>query len=184
MTEQDTENTTVTRKPVAEHEYLDAAGNVVDDEESAQGYRYKLLENGETFAWQYAEATEDEKRLLALFGAKTLATNESSAKRNSVKGAKSADEQIEAVRVRFNRIRNEGVWVDRSGAPGFAVKPELLAQAINNVKERMGKTVDIGETMRRIAEEAGYVAKARKLPDVAAEYAKLAGRPTVSIDDI
>lgn len=177
--------TETTKRKVADHEYLDAAGNIVDEEESAQGYRYKHLESQKDFTWQWADATDDERRMLAIFGAKTLATNETSAARNNSKGAASADDQMNAVKSRFDLIRG-GTWLDRErGGGGFAIKPELLAQAINNVRQALGKAVtDVGELLKRIAEEPGYSAKARKVPEVAAEYARLAGRSTVTIDDL
>jgi hypothetical protein len=165
--------------PVAKHTYLDAAGNTFpeDDEteENAQGYRYTLLANKENFDWQWAEASDDERRMLAIFGAKTLATNITSGARNNSKGAASPDEQMQQVRERFEKLR-QGTWAERAEG-GFAVDKSKLAQAVAAARQAMGKAVDTVENyLRRFEEEDGYMAKCRKVPEVAAEYAKLAGR--------
>lgn len=177
--------TETTKRKVADHIYLDAAGNVVDQEEDAQGYRYKMLETDETFDWSWEEANELERKMLALFGAKTLATNVTSGARNNSKGAASAKDQMVAVKDRFSTIR-DGNWTSPSeGGGGFAIDKAKLAQAIANVRSAMGKAADTVENyLRRFEEEAGYMAKCRKVPEVNAEYAKLAGRGVVSIDDI
>jgi hypothetical protein len=166
----------------AEHVLIDGNGNAVDEEVDAQGYTYKVLGASQDFTWKWSDANDDERRMLALFGAKTLATNVASGKRQ--KDGDDMDGQMDAVVARFANIR-KGQWTEPGEGGGFAIKPELLAQAINNVRQAMGKAVtDVGELMKRIAEETGYSAKARKVPEVAAEYARLAGRSTVTIDDL
>jgi hypothetical protein len=192
MTNQDTQ-TEVTRKKVAEHNLIDAGKNVVDTEEEARGIRYTLLENGETFEWLADEASPAELNLLAIFGAKTLATNETSQARNNPKGSASADEQIAAVRDRFALIR-DGKWVDRSreGGVGTRINKDALAEAICivlvNAKKKTDADVSNGykATVRdRLESDAEWLAKVRKQPDVAAEYARLAGsKATTSIDDL
>jgi hypothetical protein len=187
-----TTETTTTRKKVAEHALINA-GNVVDTEEEANGIRYTLLENSETFDWLWDDATEAERLLLALFGAKTLATNETSQARNNPKGSATADEQIAAVRDRFALIRG-GQWVDRTreGGVGARVNRDYLAEAICKVLVEAGKKSDAdiasgykATVRQRLDDDAEWLAKMRKFPPVAAAYALLAGKDSgTTIDDL
>jgi hypothetical protein len=191
MTMQET-TTETKRKQVAEHALIDSGKNVVDQEESANGIRYTLLENGEVFDWLYDEATELERTLLAIFGAKTLATNETSQARNSKTGA-TADEQIAAVRDRFALIRG-GQWVDRTreGVGGARVNRDQLAEAICQVlvdnKKKTQQEIDDGykATVRqRLEDDAEWLAKMRKFPPVAAAYALIAGKDSgITVDSM
>jgi hypothetical protein len=92
------------KKRQAKHELVDAQGNVLGDdadETAAWGIRYSLLAlPGKSFTYIYGQ-NADCDRMLANFGAKTLATNETSAARNSDKGEASAVEQLDAVVDRF-----------------------------------------------------------------------------------
>ena len=188
------ETTTETKKvKVANHELIDASKNVVDDEESAAGIRYTLLANGETFDWLSTEATPQELAMLAIFGAKTLATNETSQARNNPKGEASADEQIAAVRDRFALLRQTPpVWIDRTReGVGAKIDKDALAEAICRVMVKQGKKtqaeVDGGfkaTTRQRLEDDKGYLTKARQVRDVSDEYAAIVGKPTVSVDDL
>src|SRR5215204_4698782 len=91
------------RSKVAEHELVDAQNAVTEDEESADGIKYTLVANGKSFTWNWTAANEQARKLLAIFGAKTLATNETSQARQ--KGA-DADGQLDAVVERFALIQN------------------------------------------------------------------------------
>lgn len=191
MTMQET-TTETTKRKVAEHALIDAAKNVVETEEEARGISYTLLENSEKFEWVADEATEAELVLLAIFGAKTLATNETSQARNNPKGSASADEQIAAVRERFALIRG-GQWVDRTreGVGVARVDKDALAEAICRVLVASGKKtqaeVDGGHkaaTRERLENEPAYLRKARQVPQVADEYTKIVGRPTATVDDL
>jgi hypothetical protein len=196
------ESTTETTKvKIAEHEYIGADGSIVDDEESAQGYRYTLLANGENFVWNSADATADELRLLALFGTKTLATNEISQVRNNPKNKAIrdtkdlADEAIAAVKARFDLIRS-GQWVDRTreGVGGARVNRDALAEAVCKVlidnQKKTQDEVDQGykATVRqRLDDDAEWLAKMRKFPPVAAAYALIVGKElksTVTVDSM
>jgi hypothetical protein len=179
------------REKIANHSFLDAQGTPVDDGEAAQGYRYTLLANGDTFDWYWAQANEDERRMLSIFGAKTLATNETSQARNNPKGAATADEQMEALRERFKMIR-EGQWVDRAreGGVGAKVDKPGLAKAITEVLLAKGKITeaDVGTTyaakLQLLEEDAQYLRKSRQVPEVNIAYSRIVGRPTASVDDL
>jgi hypothetical protein len=167
---------------VAQHEMLDSSGQPTTDMGDAVGYRYSLVNGGgKALTWQWSDATEDEKRMFALFGAKTLATNTTSGARNNTKGQASPDEQIEKAIERFSQIR-DGTW-RKPGEGGFKVNLEFMAQAIAKARLELGKPVDNVEVyLQRLTEEQGYLAKVRVVPQVAAHYAKLAGRSTATID--
>lgn len=180
-------------RTVAKHEYLNKDGELVDDEESAYGYRYTLTGNDESVEWSWDKASEDERRLYAIFGVKTLCTNESSQVRNFGGKAKpnkhDYDGQIKAVRDRVALISG-GQWVDRTREGGLAVDRPKLATALVNMQIAAGKFGEdkrdekFAEALRRFEEEAGYMAKVRRVPQVAEEYSKQMGRQAVTIDDL
>lgn len=197
MTDVQTNGKTKTKTKVAEHDFIDATGTALDNEDAAtsiendaQGYRYTLLANGETFDWYWSQANDTEKRLLALFGAKTLATNETSQVRNNIKGAGSAAEQMEALRERFAMLRN-GQWVDRTREPGVAkIDKKALAGAIVDVLIAKGKIQEsdrdttFATKFQQLEEDATYMRKARLVPEVSTAYAARVGKQTVSVDDL
>lgn len=180
----------VVRRKVAQHELLDATGAVTENEEDAMGIRYTLLANNAAFTWKFGE-NSDADRMLAVFGAKTLATNETSQARNNSKGAASPDEQIAAVRDRFDLIQT-GKWVDRTReGVGAKVDKDALAEAICRVMVASGKAtqaeVDAGlkaEKRQRLEDDAAYLRTARQVPQVATEYAAIVGRATKTVDDL
>ena len=194
MTDTQTIKAKTPRVAVADHQYLDAQGNVIqeDGESTGTGYRYTLLSNKETFDWQWDLANENERRMFALFGVKTLATNMTSQARNNVKGAASDAEQMEALRSRFNHVRNEGTWLpEREGGPAVAkIDKPKLATAIVNVLIAKGKLTEsdrdstYAAKLQMLEEDATYLRKARQVPDVAIAYAAIVGRQTATVEDL
>lgn len=188
MTESETE--TVKRK-VAEHDLIDATGAVVETEELATGIRYTLLANQQSFDWQSGLPAGQGATMVAVFGAKTLATNETSQARNSAKGAASADEQIQAVRDRFALIAS-GQWVDRTReGVGAKVDKDALAEAICQVVVAEGKKSDAeiaggykATIRQKLEDDAAYLRKARQVPAVSAAYAAIVGRTVATVDDL
>jgi hypothetical protein len=181
------EATTVTRKAVAKHFLLDANGDVTEDETKATGIRYTQIASGETFDYQVSEAA---KLMLATFGAKTLATNESSQVRNNPKGAGGDAEQMEAIKNRF-ALLDQGEWVDRTREGGATVNKDWLAEAIILVMLADGKITDEqaggdakAKVRQKLEDDKAYVTTARQHPRVAAEYSKLAGRVVKTTDDL
>lgn len=177
------------RDQVAEHDLIDAQGAEVDAEEAAFGIRYTLLANGQTFDYLFGKSG-DADRMLACFGAKTLATNETSQARNNAKGAASPDEQIAAVRERFALLAT-GVWVDRTReGVGAKLDPDALAQAIVDVLVAEGK-LEAGkadatkvERLARIQGDTAWARKIRTYPPVAAAYNAIVGRSVATADDL
>jgi hypothetical protein len=183
-------DTETVKRAVAKHELLDTAGNVVDEEELATGIRYTLLANNQSFDFQSGMEPGKRETMLAIFGAKTLATNETSALRNSTKGGATPDEQIDAVRERFALLET-GKWVDRTReGVGAKIDLDALANAICNVMVAEGKytaeqvqTEKMAATRKKLDDDKAFARKARQHPPFAAEYAKIKGAATVTTDD-
>lgn len=173
---------TATRK-VADHGLIDAQGGKVEDEESATGISYQVVGSAKPFTWQYG-ANPDADRMLAIFGAKTLATNESSAARNRKEDPADADGQMEAVAERFALLAT-GKWVDRTReGVGAKIDKDALAGAIVQVASAAGKTVDYAVVRQKLEEDPVFVRATRQNAEIAAEYAKRAGRPVKTLDDV
>lgn len=185
--------TEVVKRKVAQHDLIGADGSVLPEdqgEETATGIRYTLLANGQSFDYQYGQSP-DMDRMLACFGAKTLATNETSAARNNSKGEASPDEQIAAVRERF-ALLSTGTWVDRTREGiGAKVDPDALAEAICQVMVAEGKYTQEeveasykAKVRQKISDDAVWARKSRTLPAVASAYATIKGRATATVDDL
>jgi hypothetical protein len=138
------------------------------------------------FEYQYGTSPIGD-RMLALFGAKTLATNETSQARNNPKGAGSHDEQFQAVSDRFAMVLDpqEPKWIDRT-REGVAqvIDKDALAAAIYQQFTEEGKQIDQAAVRQKLEEDKTYVAKARKHLGVATKYAALVGKTSVSTDDL
>jgi hypothetical protein len=187
----DSGDTETVRKQVAKHELLDSAGSLVEEEELATGIRYTLLANNQTFDFQSGMTPGERNTMLVVFGAKTLATNETSALRNSTKGAATPDEQIDAVRERFALLET-GKWVDRTReGVGAKIDLDALANAICNVLVAQGKYTEeqvksekLAATRQKVEDDKPYARKSRQMPAVAAEYARIKGATAVTLDDL
>ena len=184
MTNVETE-TKVTKSSVAKHFLLNAQGEVVENETEATGIRYQQISTGEIFDYQISDAA---KLMLAVFGAKTIATNESSQVRNNPKGAGGDAEQMEAIKNRF-ALLDQGEWVGtREG--GAAINKDWLTTGIVTVMIADGKIAEAqrddawAKVRQKVEEDAAYVKTARQHPRVGAEYAKLAGRVIKTTDDL
>lgn len=183
-------DTETVKRAVAKHELLDSSGAVVEEEELATGIRYTLLANGQAFDFQSGMEPGKRETMLTIFGAKTLATNETSALRNSTKGAATPDEQIDAVRERFALLET-GKWVDRTReGVGAKIDLDALANAICNVQVAEGKYTEddvknekLAKTRQKLEDDKVWARKARQHPPFAAEYAKIKGAAQVTTED-
>jgi hypothetical protein len=186
MSNIDETTSVVTKKAVAKHFLLDANGEATDDETLATGIRYYQISTGQSFDYQVSDAA---KNMLAVFGAKTLATNESSQVRNNPKGAGSDSEQMEAIKNRF-ALLDAGEWVDRTREGGPAVNLDVMAESIVVVMLADSKLTDeqasgdAKDKIRQKLEDAEYLKVARQHPRVVAEYAKQMGRTIKTTDDL
>ena len=188
--EPETENV---KRKVADHFWLNAAGEVVEDIEDATGIRYKDAASGKAFDYQ-AKPNTDSLRMFGLFGMRTLATNEASAARQKDGGS---DDQLAAIAERFAFIDgtdgtgNGGKWVDRTREGGARWDLAVLATAAVNVLERIGKLTDDeakGKAYERfLAQMTDYKAKVttiRSVEGVEAEYKRLQGKTAKTADDL
>lgn len=137
------------REMQAEHKLLDQSGTVVEAEESAFGISYKHLKTGETFTWTLPTqdaAVSAETRMLAIFGAKTLATNVASASKTRKDGVGA----VPSIQERFDLIRS-GTWVDRTVGPRYDT--DILLQAIAAAKAESGQAFDEAATRAKLESE-------------------------------
>lgn len=179
------------RQKIAEHSLVNAAGETVDEEELATGISYKMVWDKQAkqavdlpaFIYQVPNAKPgDPATMLAIFGAKTLATNETSQARNS-KGGTSAAEQLEAVKDRFALI-DTGKWVDRTrDGTGARLDKDALAGAVVEEAGKLGKTLDYQTVRQKIEEDANYVKLVRGFGEVKANYEARVGKPVKSLAD-
>lgn len=197
MSEQtvDTGAETKSGRKVAEHSYLDAAGNVVETEEQATGIRYHIISTGDTFDFQTGGKPGEPLTMLAVFGAKTLATNEASAFKQSTKSPTTPnghyDGAIDAISERFKMIES-GTFVDRSrdGVGGPKWDLDALAEAMCIVLVSSGEAtqeqIDRGgkAKVREKLESKEWLAKAKKNPAVVVEYQRLAGKSVTSAAEL
>lgn len=170
------------RESVAKHELLDGAGNVTKRMEEAVGYRFTLRDGGQTFEYAPQGAVAGNPlTMLALFGAKTKATNEASRVRNGTNGDAAA--QMEAIDEVFDNL-NKGVWREKAeGGSGSRIDKRKLAEALLEVLGAAAKgTVDTYQN--RLETEDGYLRKVRSNPEVNAAYARLVGKAATPIDTL
>lgn len=176
------------KRQIAKHSLLDSSGSSVEEMEQGTGIRYLDIASGETFDYQL-KSNSDGLRMLALFGARTLATNVASGIRNAAGGGGDSKEQLDAIRDRFTLI-DTGVWVDRSREGGPRIDQAVLATAALNVMVASGKVAE-GERDARYAKllenwalDPKKVSVAHSIPAVRDEYAKLSGKTARTVDDL
>ncbi len=173
------------KRQVAKHSLLDSAGNIVEEMEAATGFRYLDIASGETFDYQL-KANSDALRMLALFGGRTLATNEASAERQKDGGSA---EQLTAIKDRF-ALLDTGVWVDRTREGGPRIDQAILASAVLDVMVAAGKAQEderaarVAKLLENWAADPKKVTVAHSVPQVRDQYAKLTGKTARTVDDL
>lgn len=176
-----TTNDKTPRAAVAKHELLNASGEVVKRMEEATGIRYTVIASGEKFEYQLPDATPGSAAtMLALFGAKTKATNEASRVRQD---NGSAAEQLEAIDDVFEQLTG-GVWRERSeGGGGSRTDKRLLAEVLVELLGTKAQgTVDTYHA--RLEEDKDYTRKVMSNDAIKAEYRKRAGKTGPAIDTL
>jgi len=178
------------KRQVAKHHLLGADGKTVDSPEDAHGARYVDIATGQTIDWLYKPGT-DAARMMALFGVKTLMTNEASAVRQ-----KDPDgDQVAAINDRLALIYgtdgNGGTWVDRTreGVGAAIDKPQLATAAIEvmlgqgQITEQQKGDV-YAKLLKKLEEDKGFVRTVRATDGVNAAYARLVGKAPKSAADL
>jgi hypothetical protein len=177
-----------TKRAVAKHALLATDGAVVEDFEDAHGIRYTDLASGITY--DFIPKNPNTLRMLAIFGARTLATNEASAARQK---DGSSQDQIDAIAARFDYMESNNAWVDRTREVGARWDIPTLAKAAVNVAVAEGK-LPAGDAEAALKAEARFtdlmngdkakVAAIRAVAGVEAEYKKLQGKTAKTADDL
>lgn len=177
-----TTNTAEDRKSVAKHELIAAPGGEHTSMDKAIGIRYTDKATGEVFEFLPDGATPGTAlTMLALFGAKTKATNEASRIRNGEKGDSQA--QLEAIDEVFANIA-KGIWREKAeGGSGTRTDKALLAQVlIEALGEKAQGTVDTYQN--RLETEEAYYKKVWSNEAIKAEYKRRKGQTGAKLDDL
>jgi len=161
-----------TERKVSERTFVDASGNETDLDK-ATGLTYEWLADGKVFEWTYGESA-DADRMLALFGAVTLAGNIASTWANTKTGER-ADSPITDVVERFAAL-NEGKWLIE-GRRTPSVDLDTLAEAVVAVLATKGKAVTV-EAARAKLDDKSVVSATRANSEIWGEYQRLRGRAT------
>lgn len=122
----------IVRAPVADRQWIDAAGKEVEDPALATGCRYVDLATKNAFTYQTGLPAGSHAAMLAVFGALTKAGNI----RNTLVNAKNDPnaDVIQGIEDWFAELIDNGNWAaDRVGG-GIRVNAEALAKAIAVVK--------------------------------------------------
>lgn len=176
------------RERVAKHEWIDASGAVVDDIEKAVGGRYTDVASGLSTDFR-PNMTKPGALWAALFGMRTLSTNEASAVRQA---DGTAQEEIDAINERFAKMfaDTDPAFVDRTRTGGPRYDQPTVAIALVNVmiaggtwaeSDRAEKTAKAEEAMKA---DAKKVSTFLSLEGVQAEYKRLRGAKVTSAADV
>lgn len=181
------------KKQIAEHSLLNAAGETADDfDDGAVASRYVDKASGLTVDWDYTKASEDAKRMLALFGWRTLATNEASKVRQREDGQDTPQDQVDAIKARTDLVES-GVWVDRTREAGPKYDIATLATAAVNVLvgdgriaagDNEAKNATYAKFFEAMTQDAAKVTTVRQVKGVEDEYKRLKGKKTATMDDL
>lgn len=134
-----TTNEKDSKRKVADHFLIAANGEYTKRMEEAVGIEYKSIHRPDApFKFIFDGATPGTAlTMLALFGAKTKATNEASRVRNTDKG--DVDEELSAIEEVFEQLNN-GVWREKAeGGAGSRIDRRTVAEVL---VELLGDKVD------------------------------------------
>ena len=173
-----------TRASVAKHELIEAPGGEHTSIDKALGIRYTDRESGQVFEYMIPGAVAGSPAtMLALFGAKTKATNEASRVRNGKDGDTTA--QFEAIDEVFENI-TKGVWREKAeGGGGSRTDKAVLAAVLVEFLEQAGKlngTVDTYQN--RLETEDGYMKKVLSNDAIKSAYRKRVGKTGPAADEL
>jgi hypothetical protein len=121
--------------------------------------------------------------MLALFGAKTKATNETSRVRNGKNGGVSnPQEELEALDEVFQSI-TDGVWREKAeGGGGTRTDKNLLATCLIELLGA-GAKGDAAHYVKRFEDDVAYMRKVLK-SDAGEEYRKRAGKAGPAVESL
>lgn len=170
------------RLGVAKHELIAEPGGEHLDMQTATGIRYTDKASGETFEYLIPGAQAGTAlTMLALFGAKTKATNEASRVRNGENGTTA--EQMEAIDEVFANI-TKGIWREKAeGGGGSRTDKRLLATVlVESLGDKAQGTIDTYQN--RLETEDGYLKKVMSVDAIKTEYRKRAGKTGPALETL
>jgi hypothetical protein len=168
----------------AKHELIAAKGGEHVTIDTAVGIRYTDLTGNQVFEYLIPDAKAGSPlTMLALFGAKTKATNETSRVRNGKNGGVSnPTEEMEALDEVFESITN-GVWREKAeGGGGTRTDKSLLATVLIELLGTNAKG-NVDHYVKRFTDDIAYMRKVLK-SDAGDEYRKRAGKTGPAIDSL
>jgi len=172
------------RESVAKHELIAVAGGDHVAINEATGIRYTDKTSGTVFEYLIPGAAAGSPiTMLALFGAKTKATNEASRVRNGQNGDVTA--QFEAIDEVFENI-SKGVWREKAeGGGGSRTDKAVLAGVLVTFLEAAGKLQGTVDTyLNRLETEDGYMKKVMSNDEIKMAYKKAVGKTGPAADDL
>lgn len=167
---------TAKRAGVAKHDLIAVAGGDHVAITEATGIRYTDKATGQVFEYLIPDAVPGSAQtMLALFGAKTKATNEASRVRNGDGGDITA--QMEAIDEVFENI-TRGVWREKAeGGGGTRTDKAVLAAVLVEFLEAAGKLQGTVDTYQnRLETEDGYLKKVLSNDAIKSAYRKRVGK--------
>ena len=169
------------REAVAKHELIAAKGGEHVAIDTAIGIRYTDRSSNQVFEYLIPDAKAGSPlTMLALFGAKTKATNETSRVRNGAGGDTTA--QMEALDEVFESITN-GVWREKAeGGGGTRTDKSLLATVLMELLGTNAKG-DVAHYVKRFEDDVTYMRKVLK-SDAGEEYRKRAGKQGPAVESL
>lgn len=158
------------REAKAEHTFVGADGNVVDNQNEATGIGYKNLETGKVFIYQIPGAVAgSELAMLAVLGAKTKATNTASGVRNDKNDPGSPADEDEAIADWFGELK-PGTWPQDRGGGARAIDIDLLVEAMTVVFKREKQAFDPDKYKAKLTSDEAYRKQVFSLDAVKAQY--------------
>lgn len=178
-------DTSKTRAGIALHELIAAPGGEHTDMQTAVGIRYTDKTTNQKFEYIIPGATAGSPlTMLALFGAKTKATNESSRVRNGKNGGVSNPvEELEALDEVFESITN-GVWREKAeGGGGSRTDKDLLATVLVEMLGEKANAGGVAHYIQRFVDDVTYMRKVLK-SDAGDEYRRRAGKQGPAVESL
>lgn len=175
------ENGKPKKEQVARHTLLLPDGTETKDIHTATGIKYQDVSSGEVFTYQVPGATAGSPQtMLAVFGAKTKATNEASQIRQIERAGEDPEcSQVDNIIEAFSKI-DKGIWREPSeGGVGAAkVDRDSLALAIVEAQKALGNDRDLNAVRAKLDADPKFFRGARQAKDVTAIYNTLVGKET------
>ena len=177
---------TVESSRIAEHGYLDADGNTVEDIEKATGISYKDRASGKAFVFQTGGTAGEIVTMFAIFGAKTRAGNTASAARSKrARDAAYVQGDVAYIVEVFAETKT-GQWA--VSGEGAGRKPTIdiaiLKAALLEYAAMSGREMNEEALTAKLASDLAYRNGAFANADVKAIYLRLAGKTAPAPVDV